>query len=138
MRRSARVILVLAGAVSLPSCGGDPEPAAASRDRYASLQDCLDDWVRPENCEPDLPRYGGTGIGMGPGARFGGGSMGYVGPVYSDQSRDILQSQVRSSARAAGYAVEPAAPPANHAAEHFSVSRGGFGSTARSFAGVGE
>jgi uncharacterized protein YgiB involved in biofilm formation len=102
-KASLSITLVLIGAAGLAGCDEAPQDGAqyASRDVYASLEDCRKDWGRPEQCDPV------------PGSASGGGSTGvrYYGPWYGDSSP-------RSGPR-----------PGSRAVDSVHVSRGGFGSS---------
>jgi uncharacterized protein YgiB involved in biofilm formation len=114
MRKSARVSLVLMGVAALAACNREPQ---TKRDVYTSREDCLADWGnKPEDCKPATePRHASNGFWYGPiyPIPFGYGNAwrgGTGGPSHA-----IGSSAVRSGSS--------------------SVSRGGFGSSARSSGG---
>jgi uncharacterized protein YgiB involved in biofilm formation len=110
MKRSAAISLVLAGtaASTLTGCGEtDPQ-----RDVYTSLANCQRDWNGPAQCEPVRDgRYA---------------SSYYYGPNHYGSSwpsgRPKASPSAFDSVRSPGSSVSAS-----------SVSRGGFGSTGRSF-----
>jgi uncharacterized protein YgiB involved in biofilm formation len=106
-KSSGQVTLVLIGVAALAGCGEQ------KRDMYATREDCLADWGhKPEDCTPS-----GTG-------RAGGGGV-YYGPSYS-----VPWWRSASSSHASG-----STPHAVSSVSAGSVSRGGFGASARSSAG---
>ena len=105
-RKSAAVPLVLAASAMLTACGNK-----SHRDEYASYNDCIKDWVKPELCEPQRSSSSGS-------------SYRYYGPSYDDGHRDSLQRNVRTQS-----GLAPSS--SNHAVSR-SVSRGGFGGSSRS------
>ena len=114
LRKSSRVTLVLIGVAALGGCGGDD----SRRDVYASREDCLADWGnRPEDCTPateDRHRQHGY----------------FYGPAYINRSSTGLRSPGSSwtsgSARTGSRSIGSSSS---------GVSRGGFGSSARSSGG---
>jgi uncharacterized protein YgiB involved in biofilm formation len=105
-KSSARISLVLISAAAVATLAGC-ESRETRRDVYASKQDCLADWGNdPKDCEPAYDH---------PGSR--GASTYYYGRPYTYQGGHI---GARSS-KAVGSTS--------------SVSRGGFGSSARSSGG---
>lgn len=148
-RASRRITLVLIGsAAALAACAPDAPPTY-QRDHYLSLQDCEADWGRPEACEPAsgnaLAANGGGGSASG--GTGGGGGYYFRGPIYSTGYRNDAQTAWREMARADGRPVASLAPsdrsvarsgPASRpVASGSSTSRGGFGSSARSFSSGG-
>jgi uncharacterized protein YgiB involved in biofilm formation len=106
-KSSGRVTLVLIGVAALSGCGEDDQ----RRDVYASREDCLADWGnKPQDCSPATePRHRGAGYFYGP-----------VYPYRSNASGSSWTSGTRS--RSLGNVSS-------------GVSRGGFGSSARSSGG---
>ncbi|HET9577270.1 MAG TPA: hypothetical protein VFP44_05545 [Usitatibacter sp.] len=106
IRKSGRVTLVLIG-VAAAGCGGDD----TRRDVYKSRDDCLADWGnKPEDCQPATDqRHRSSGYFYGPAYVYHSGGSGatWTGGAHS---------------RAIGSTSS-------------SVSRGGFGSSARSAGG---
>jgi uncharacterized protein YgiB involved in biofilm formation len=108
-KSSARVTLALIGVAALASCGREEEQR---RDVYASREDCLADWGnKPQDCTPATDtRHRGAGYFYGP-----------VYPYRSNASGSSWTSGTRGS-RSLGNVSS-------------GVSRGGFGSSARSSGG---
>ena len=108
MKKSARVTLVLIGLATLSGCGEDDQ----RRDVYASREDCLADWGnKPQDCTPATDdRYRGRGYFYGP--FYGYHSMGSGSTWTRSSSSRSIGSASGSSSRG--------------------ISRGGFGSSARS------
>ena len=113
-KSSARVTLVLIGVAALAGCSRSEEQR---RDVYATREDCLADWGnKPEDCKPATePRHASHGFWYGPlyGIPFG----------YSSGSAWTP----RSGARAIG--------SSSPGTSRSSISRGGFGFSARSSGG---
>jgi uncharacterized protein YgiB involved in biofilm formation len=109
-KSSARVTLVLIGVAAVLSACGDDENLR--RDVYKSREDCLADWAnKPSDCTPATqPNHSGFWYGPIYPYRTSGGSS------WRPNSRAISSSNVSSGS-------------------HSSVSRGGFGSSARSSGG---
>jgi len=107
MRKSSRVTLVLVGVAALAGCNRTPDP---QREVYASREDCLSDWGnKPEDCKPATePSHAARGFWYGPVL------PGYYGGGWSS-SRSI------GTTAASGHSS--------------SITRGGFGSTARGSSG---
>jgi uncharacterized protein YgiB involved in biofilm formation len=129
-RVSTRVTLVLVGAATLQACGTEPDSTVRAQDTYTSLDECAADWGRPEYCErQDVTTGAGT-------------STYYRGPIYIPPLRDSAQTQAREAARRSGVQIASDAP-SNRAIARTTLSspsgsttsRGGFGSSARSFSG---
>ena len=132
-RVSTRVTLVLIGAAALNGCGNEPDPPQRAQDTYMSLDECAADWGRPDNCERQQIT---TGAGT---------STYYHGPIYYPAYRDTAQVEARDAARRAGSQIASDAP-SNRAigrttlgapSSSSTTSRGGFGSSARSFSSGG-
>ena len=106
-RSSTRVTLVLIGVAALGGCGGGDD---TRRDVYATREDCLADWGnKAEDCKPATEsRHASRGYWYGPGYAHPGGW----------------------SSRGASRSIGSSSP-----GSHGSVSRGGFGSSARSSGG---
>lgn len=109
MRKSSRVTLVLVGIAALAGCNRAPDP---QREVYATREDCLSDWGnKPEDCRPATePSHAAHGFWYGPVL------PGYYGSHWS-------------SARSIG--------TTSSSGHSSSITRGGFGSTARGGAGAG-
>jgi uncharacterized protein YgiB involved in biofilm formation len=107
-KSSGQVTLVLIGVAALPGCGEDDK----RRDVYATREDCLADWGnKPQDCSPASdPRHSRLGY--------------FYGPTYPYQSRASGSSWSGTShgSRSLGNMSS-------------GVSRGGFGSSARSSGG---
>jgi uncharacterized protein YgiB involved in biofilm formation len=108
-KSSGRVTLVLIGVAALTGCGEDDQ----RRDVYASREDCLADWGnKPQDCTPATDsRHHGAGY--------------FYGPAYPYRSSGSGSTWTRGSgsgARSLGNVSS-------------GVSRGGFGSSARSSGG---
>jgi hypothetical protein len=105
-KSSSRVTLVLIGVAALSACGNDEEQ---KRDVYKSREDCLADWNnKPADCTPATEsRHAGSGF--------------FYGPYYYGSSRGSNSSWTGN------------ARPASRIGSMSSPSRGGFGSSGRSF-----
>lgn len=112
-KSSARVTLALIGVAALAGCDRADEQR---RDVYATREDCLADWGnKPEDCKPATePRHASHGFWYGP----------FYGIPHGYSSSSAWTP--RSGARAIG---------SSGFGSHSSVSRGGFGSSARSSGG---
>ena len=115
-RSSAQITLVLIGTAAFVGCS--QESTSMQRDQYASLEDCAADWGRPESCE----RVQTSGIP---------GGLLFWGPAYALSARNNALNDARRGAspnfadRARqGRAIGSSPAP---------TSRGGFGSSSRSF-----
>jgi uncharacterized protein YgiB involved in biofilm formation len=110
-KSSARVTLVLIGVATLAGCGRAPE----QRDVYATREDCLADWnSKPEDCKPATEaRHSSRGFWYGP-----------MYPIPYGTGSGVFS---RGSSRSIG-----SSSSGTHSS---SVSRGGFGSSARSSGG---
>jgi uncharacterized protein YgiB involved in biofilm formation len=108
-KSSGRVTLVLIGVAALAGCGEDDQ----RRDVYASREDCLADWGnKPQDCTPATDsRHHGAGYFYGP-----------TYPYRSSGSGSSWTGGSRGGARSLGNVSS-------------GVSRGGFGSSARSSGG---
>jgi uncharacterized protein YgiB involved in biofilm formation len=102
-KRSAAITLLLAGTMS-----GCSEPLP-QRDVYQSLADCQRDWVDPKRCEPVRDNRYAPSYFYGP-SHYGSSDT-YGRPRPSSNAMDAVRSSSSSS----------------------TVSRGGFGSSSRSF-----
>jgi uncharacterized protein YgiB involved in biofilm formation len=111
-KSSARVTLVLIGVAALAGCGRAQEQR---RDVYASREDCLADWGnKPEDCKPATEqRHASHGF--------------WYGPVYPIPYGYSSSGFSRGSTRSIG--------SSGTGSQSSSVSRGGFGSSARSSGG---
>lgn len=125
-RCSAQISLVLIGTALLAGCGQQPAPA--TRDQYASLEDCAADWGRPESCE----RVQSSGVP--------GGFL-FWGPLYGAGLRDAARNNALSDARRSGSTnfIDPNRQ--GRAIGKYTApsptSRGGFGSSSRSYTSGG-
>jgi hypothetical protein len=119
-KSSARITLVLLGAVALASCG---QESTLRRDLYANREDCLKDWGDELKCaeQPAAVQNGG-----------GGGYHGgyWYGPLYRGGAYG-------SSAIGMPPGTFDAARPGSHAIATSHISRGGFGGTGFAHASVG-
>ena len=120
-RSSTQITLVLIGTAALAGCSQQPTPMA--RDHYASLEDCAADWGRPESCE----RVQSSG-------RPGGGFV-FWGPPYAYNARDRIRNDALSDARRSGSSslVDPTRQGRSIGTTMAPTSRGGFGSSSRSY-----
>ncbi|HSS28574.1 MAG TPA: hypothetical protein VLJ84_00240 [Usitatibacter sp.] len=111
MRKSSRVTLVLMGMAALAGCNRVPD---SQREVYATREDCLSDWGnKPEDCKPATePSHAARGFWYGPILPSYYGS-GYGSSWSSHRSLGTTSSTGHSS----------------------SISRGGFGSSARASSG---
>ncbi len=110
MRKSStRVTLALIGVAALAGCGGEQR-----RDVYKSREDCLADWnTKPEDCKPATDaQHASRGYWYGP-----------IYPIPFGYSSSAFQGRARSIGSSSS---------GTHSG---SVSRGGFGSSARSSGG---
>jgi uncharacterized protein YgiB involved in biofilm formation len=123
-RASRNVTLVLIGTAALAGCG--PAPQKMARDHYATLEDCTADWGRPEACD----RVQSSG--------YPGGYI-YRGPLYMFDSRDAARRDVMSDAERAGRAslVDRSRQGRSIGTSVEPTTRGGFGSSARSYSSIG-
>lgn len=122
-RSSARIALVLIGSAAVAGCS--PNPAEIVSDHYASREACAADWGAPEYCE----RVSVTGSGGS------GGHVYFRGPTYYPGSRDRLQQQIRDGVGQRGLA--PSDRAVARSTLPAATSRGGFGTSARSFSSGG-
>lgn len=113
-KSSGQVTLVLIGVAALAGCSSEDDKR---RDVYASREDCLADWgAKPEDCTPATePRHRGSGFFYGPVYPYRSSSSGSTWTSRGSTSRSIGSSSFGGS--------------------RSSVSRGGFGSSARSSGG---
>ena len=109
-KRSAAITLLLAGTIS--GCG-EPVP---QQDVYQSLGDCQRDWGDPQQCQPVRDNRYAPSYWYGP--SYYGASYPDGRPKPNRNAMDAVKSSqpVRSSG---------------------SVSRGGFGSSSRSYSSYG-
>jgi uncharacterized protein YgiB involved in biofilm formation len=107
MRKSSRVTLVLVGIAALTGCNRAPD---SQREVYRTREDCLSDWGnKPDDCKPATqPSHAAQGFWYGPIL------PGYYGSNWSS-TRSL------GSTSAAGHSS--------------SITRGGFGSSARGSSG---
>lgn len=149
-KRSAAITLVLAGSAVLSGCS---EPAA-QRDVYTKLDDCARDWGNPQQCES--VRDGGYSSNYYYGPPYYGRSFPSGKPRPSPNAMEAKRVpggatqmaraadsnywQSRSSDSPSG-GIGPRGPSqsrtasAGSAGSGGSVSRGGFGTSARSSGG---
>ena len=118
-RSSTQITLVLIGTVTLAGCGQQSAPAA--RDHYASLEDCAADWGRPESCERVCS----------PAIRAGF----FWGPAYALGARNNALNDARR--RGNPNFVDPARQGRAIGSSTLPTSRGGFGSSSRSYTSGG-
>lgn len=113
-KSSGRVTLVLIGVAALSGCGGAED---ARRDVYATREDCLADWAnKPEDCNPATqPNHAAHGFWYGPIYPYRGYSG---GNAWTGGTRSL-----GSTAAGSGSSSRPG------------ITRGGFGSSARSSGG---
>ncbi len=122
-RASARITLVLIGSAAVVGCA--PQPTAIVSDHYASREECAADWGAPDYCE----RVAVTGAGGS------GGQVYFRGPTYYPGSRDRLQQQIRDGLGQRGLA--PSDRAVARSTLPAATSRGGFGTSARSYSSGG-
>ena len=110
-KSSARVTLALIGVAALTAGCGEEQ----RRDVYATKEDCLADWGnKPQDCTPATEqRHASHGF--------------WYGPFYGGHTRSGWSSS-RSTSRSIG-----SSSPGS--GSRSSISRGGFGSSARSSGG---
>jgi uncharacterized protein YgiB involved in biofilm formation len=113
-KRSAAITLVLAG--SLYGCG-DTE---TQRDVYTTLADCQRDWNAPAQCQPVNDGRYSSGYYYGP--HYFGSNYPSGRPKPSASAIDATRTGHQSTTLAARSSP---------------VSRGGFGSSSRSFSSSG-
>jgi hypothetical protein len=123
MKRSAYIRLAVLGAsLSLTAC--DQAPQTLKQQRYASLQECQDDWADPGDCTPEP--------GSGPYGGFYLGPRYYWDPIINRPRAVMLDGSERTvtAGRMSGGAV---AGGETHIVG--SIARGGFGGLGRGFGG---
>jgi uncharacterized protein YgiB involved in biofilm formation len=115
LRRSSRVTLVLVGVASLAACSRNEEQR---RDVYKTREDCLADWAnKPEDCKPATePRHASSGF--------------WYGPMYRMPFGYSSGSAWTQGGRSGSHAIGSASTGTGS-----SITRGGFGSSARSSGG---
>jgi hypothetical protein len=118
-RKSSAVPLILAASTILSGCG-----SRYVQDEYASREDCIKDWERPELCQQ---RQGSSSGSSG----SSGGSGRYLGPQYEEGQRESAQRNARIRS-----GFQSVSEPSNRSIGR-SVSRGGFGGLARGFSSGG-
>lgn len=91
----------------LSGCGSNHQ-----QDEYASFNDCVHDWEKPELCQP---RQSGT-------TSSGGTRWRYYGPIYEEGHRDSYQRSVRGTS-----GFQSSRVSSDRSVSRSSVSRGGFG-----------
>jgi len=121
-RSSVHISLVLIGS-ALAGCG--QESARLARDHYATLEDCAADWGRPGECD----RVQSSG--------YPGGMFVFRGPPYPFDRRDAARSAALSEAQRAGRSADPARQGRSIGTAIEPTTRGGFGSSARSYSAGG-
>lgn len=126
MKRSHEVVLWMLGAgLGVAMFSEDKVIEQLKQDRYASKEDCVQDWGSEENCKEE-PGSGSYSSGGG-----GGSSGGYRGPrYYWDRSAghpviitDSGQHQPMPSAHPSGSGVSHSMGSVDAG----TVTRGGFG-----------
>jgi hypothetical protein len=118
-RKSSHVRLVVLGTLTLAACGEAQDPAVSSRYVYPMYTDCVHDWGE-QNCRDR--------------SSSSSGYVHYYGPFY-----DSYVNLPSGQSVYAGSKERPAVHPGTGetlGSKSLSVSRGGFGSIARSF-GIG-
>jgi hypothetical protein len=118
-RKSAHVRLLVLGTLTLGACGAPQDPVASSRYVYGMYTDCVHDWGE-QNCRDHSAPSSGYGH--------------YYGPYYGSYIN--LPSGQSVYAGTKERPVIHTATGETLGAKALSVSRGGFGSFARSF-GIG-
>jgi uncharacterized protein YgiB involved in biofilm formation len=111
---------VLIGTVTLVGCS--EQTTSTARDHYASLEDCAADWGRPESCE----RVQTSG--------YPGGFL-FWGPAYALNARSSALNDARRSANPKF--ADPARQGRAIGSSMAPTSRGGFGSSSRSYTSGG-
>lgn len=125
-------VLVLVPLLLMASCIEDEN---SQRDVYQSKAECVEDWGKPELCEP-VPEKEATSY------HSGGSSFFFWGPGYYSGNRGVLYNGTAinpTTSRAVGkpFVVSPQASTAAKSTPKgvTSISRGGFGSTAKGLSG---
>jgi len=119
-RCSTQITLVLIGTAALGGCSQQQVPQA--RDQYASVEDCAADWGRPESCE----RVQTSG--------FPGGFL-FWGPAYAMGARANSLNDARRTVNP--NLVNPSRQGRAIGSSPLPTTRGGFGSSSRSFSAGG-
>jgi uncharacterized protein YgiB involved in biofilm formation len=111
-KSSTKITLVLIGVAALAGCGRTQEQR---RDVYATREDCLADWNnKPDDCKPATEaRHSSHGF--------------WYGPIYPIPYGSSSSAFSRGSSRSIG--------SSSSGTSSSSISRGGFGSSARSSGG---
>ena len=122
-RASARITLVLIGSAAVVGCARTPADTVV--DHYASREECAADWGAPAYCD----RVSVAGAGGS------GGQDYYRGPTYYAGTRDRLQQQIREGVGQRG--LVPSDRAVARATTPAATSRGGFGTSARSYSSGG-
>ncbi|MBS0338049.1 MAG: hypothetical protein JSS40_14800 [Proteobacteria bacterium] len=129
-KRSAAITLVLAGSAALSGCG-EPE---SQRDVYTKLDDCSKDWGNPAQCEPVRDgKYSNTYF-YGP--RYYGASFPSGRPRPSPNALEAAYAG-RGGVTQLARATSGSGSGGIYAHNTSTVSRSGFGSSARAASGGG-
>jgi len=137
LKRSKCVPLVLLGTLAgIAGCdgGGTQE---LRQESYASLEDCHKDWG---NDPRDCTRAQNSSSSSGSSGGYHGGSGGYFGPrYYWDRSsgHPVAVSSTGETRALTNSFHSRGVPSSARSVSVSSVSRGGFGSSARGFSGGG-
>jgi hypothetical protein len=124
MKRSTGVQLVLLGsAMGLHGCDGVPHQL--QQQRYTSFEQCRRDWGDPADCKQS--QAGGGAYFFGPRYYWDTNSGRPVAVEPDGTTRGISNSHITGGGSQSGGVTEHAG----------SVSRGGFGASARGFGGGG-
>jgi hypothetical protein len=146
MKRSKAVPLLMLGTLGLlAGCGSDSREIQTRQNNYRSVEDCRKDWGNDEkDCQRSSSRAGGYAY-VGPRYIWNHGA-GYPMAVNSDGSQRQLTNSYLSRPGAASTATSATVSRSTFSSNTSSsgarssgssVSRGGFGSTARGFSGGG-
>ena len=144
-RVSHALPLMLVTSAALTACSGNTESGSSQelttiRDQYKSLEDCRKDWGDGAACETvasstdlntaSMPA-GTTGSSYtGSGSHYSGYTHSFFGPFYSPGYRDTVQRNFGVHNSGSDHAISRSTTT-----NRSSVSRGGFGSSARSSGG---
>jgi hypothetical protein len=143
MKKSRAVPLVLIGTLSLlVGCGNNRDEIMTRQNGYASQEECKKDWGSDaRDCNK---RSGSSGGYVGPRYIWSGGSPMAVEPDGSTrQLSNSYLSKPGASSTAIGSNLSPITVGSNTSAASVArssgatISRGGFGGTARGFSGGG-
>jgi hypothetical protein len=125
MKRSTGVQLILLGsAMGLHGCDGTARPL--QQQRYTSYEQCRRDWGDPADCKQSQSR-GMAAYYFGPRYYWDAGSGRPVAVGPDGSTRGINSSRITGGGSQSGGVTEHVG----------SISRGGFGASARGFGGGG-